>query len=145
MVPHSSQFAWTLGFAVLVALIVAAHIGLLNSLVVAIAIWNVTEHTPIGRYREGFVTSESNSKKAIIRPERLRSFVISFGGVFTRIIMTVRLFKAQLKSPRLGPDLRYSRLIAACLSGAAFKLGTFNVQGAIHSNARVQFGITGLI
>lgn len=114
-------------------------------MIMAVIVWYVTEHTPIGRHWKAIGSSESAARMAGIRSERLKLLAFAAGGFLAGIAGTVQLFKAQLGSPNVGPDLLFPGLTAAFLSAAAFKLGTYNVRGAILSIAVIQFGITGLI
>ena len=112
---------------------------------VAIFVWYLTEHTPIGRYWKAIGSSEESARMAGIRTEPVKLLAFSVGGFFAGIAGTVALFKAQHASPNVGPDFLFPALTAAFLSSAAFRLGTYNVRGAILSIVIIQFGITGLI
>jgi ribose transport system permease protein len=112
---------------------------------VAFVVWYVTEHTPLGRQWKAIGSSEPSARMAGIRSERARLLAFAAGGFLAGIAGIVQLFKAQLGSPNVGPDLLFPGLTAAFLSAAAFRLGSYNVRGAILSIALIQFGITGLI
>ena len=114
-------------------------------LIVAIVVWYVTEHTPLGRHWKAIGSSEPSARMAGIRSEKAKLLAFAAGGFLAGIAGIVQLFKAQLGSPNVGPDLLFAGLTAAFLSAAAFRLGTYNVRGAILSIALIQFGITGLI
>ena len=111
----------------------------------ALLVWYVTEQTPVGRHWKLIGSSEQSARMVGIRTTRLRILAFAFGGFLAGVAGIVQLFKAQLGSPNVGPDLLFPGLTAAFLSAAAFKLGSYNVRGAIVSIALVQFGITGLI
>lgn len=114
-------------------------------IIVAVIVWYVTEHTPLGRQWKAIGSSAPAARMAGIRSDRLKLLAFAAGGFLAGIAGTVQLFKAQLGSPNVGPDLLFSGLTAAFLSAAAFRLGNYNVRGAILSIAVIQFGITGLI
>lgn len=114
-------------------------------MIVAVVVWYVTEHTPLGRQWKAIGSSAPAARMAGIRSERLKLLAFAAGGFLAGIAGTVQLFKAQLGSPNVGPDLLFPGLTAAFLSAAAFRLGSYNVRGAILSIAVIQFGITGLI
>jgi ribose transport system permease protein len=113
--------------------------------VVALFVWYVTEHTPIGRHWKAIGSSEPGARMAGIRTERYKLLAFAAGGFLAGIAGIVQLLKAQLGSPNVGPDLLFPGLTAAFLSAAAFRLGSYNVRGALLSIALIQFGITGLI
>jgi ribose transport system permease protein len=112
---------------------------------VALVVWYVTEHTPLGRHWKAIGASEPSARMAGLRSERDKLLAFAVGGFLAGVAGIVQLFKAQLGTPNVGPDLLFPGLTAAFLSAAAFKLGSYNVRGAILSIALVQFGITGLI
>jgi ribose transport system permease protein len=114
-------------------------------LIVALVVWYVTERTPLGRHWKAIGSSAPAARMAGIRSDRLKLMAFAAGGFLAGIAGTVQLFKAQLGSPNVGPDLLFPGLTAAFLSAAAFRLGSYNVRGAILSIAVIQFGITGLI
>jgi ribose transport system permease protein len=114
-------------------------------MIVAVIVWYVTERTPLGRHWKAIGSSAPAARMAGIRSDRYKLMAFAAGGFLAGIAGMVQLFKAQLGSPNVGPDLLFPGLTAAFLSAAAFKLGSYNVRGAILSIAVIQFGITGLI
>lgn len=114
-------------------------------LIVAVIVWYVTETTPMGRHWKAIGSSAPAARMAGIRSDRYTLLAFAAGGFLAGIAGTVQLFKAQLGTPNVGPDLLFPGLTAAFLSAAAFKLGSYNVRGAILSIAVIQCGITGLI
>jgi ribose transport system permease protein len=113
--------------------------------VTAVVVWYITEQTPVGRHWKAIGSSEPSARMVGIKTGRLQLMAFAFGGFLAGIAGTIQLFRAQLGSPNVGPDLLFPGLTAAFLSAAAFKLGVHNVRGAIVAIALVQFGITGLI
>lgn len=114
-------------------------------MIVSVIVWYVTEHTPLGRQWKAIGSSAPAARMAGIRSDRLKLIAFAAGGFLAGIAGTVQLFKAQLGSPNVGLELLFPGLTAAFLSAAAFRLGSYNVRGAILSIAVIQFGITGLI
>jgi ribose transport system permease protein len=113
--------------------------------VVALCVWFLTEHTPVGRYWSAIGSSPSAARMAGLRTDRLRLLAFGTGGLLAGIAGIVQLVKSQAGSPNIGADLLFPSLTAAFLSAAAFRLGAYNVRGALLSIALIQFGITGLI
>jgi ribose transport system permease protein len=112
---------------------------------VALLLWFVTEQTRIGRYWRAIGSSEPAARMAGIQTDRMRLLAFGFGGLLAGLAGIVQLIKAQAGSPNVGADLLFPGLTAAFLSAAAFRLGAYNVRGALLSIALIQFGITGLI
>jgi ribose transport system permease protein len=112
---------------------------------VAVLLWFVTEHTALGRYWKAIGTSEPSARMAGIKTNKMRLLAFAIGGFFAGVAGIAQLTKAQLGSPNVGPDLLFPGLTAAFLSAAAFRLGSYNVRGALLAIAVIQFGVTGLI
>jgi ribose transport system permease protein len=112
---------------------------------VALLIWFVTERTALGRHWKAIGTSEPSARMAGIRTNKLRLLAFSTGGFLAGVAGITQLIKAQLGSPNVGPDLLFPGLTAAFLSAAAFRLGSYNVRGALIAIALIQFGVTGLV
>lgn len=114
-------------------------------LAVALLVWYLTERTPVGRYWRAIGSSDASARMSGLRTNRLRMLAFIVGGFLAGLAGTVQLFKAQLGTPNIGPNLLFPALAAAFLGAAAFKLGSFNVWGALLAVLLVQFGTTGLI
>lgn len=113
--------------------------------VVAVIVWFVTERTVLGRKWQAVGSSVASARMAGLNTGRLRILAFTVGGLLAGIAGVVQLLKAQLGTPNIGPDLLFPALAACFLSVAAFRLGSFNVRGALLAIAVIQFGVTGLI
>lgn len=113
--------------------------------VVAVIVWFVTERTVLGRKWQAVGSSVASARMAGLNTGRLRILAFAVGGLLAGMAGVVQLLKAQLGTPNIGPDLLFPALAACFLSVAAFRLGSFNVRGALLAIAVIQFGVTGLI
>jgi ribose transport system permease protein len=104
---------------------------LLAVLVIALAVYYLLAHTPLGRYLEMLGSNREAARLVGLAPERL--IVLSFivGGALAGMAGVLQVANAGSADPNAGPALLLPALAAAFLSVAAIRPGRYNVGGAI--------------
>lgn len=80
---------------------------------VAVILWYVSEHTLLGRHWKVVGSSAASARMAGLHTGRLKLLAFAAGGFLAGVAGIVQLFKAQLGSPNVGPDLLFPGLTAA--------------------------------
>jgi ribose transport system permease protein len=111
--------------------------------VLAIIIWFVFEHTPVGRYMFATGGNPEAARLAGIKTDRLiwRSLIVS--AMIAAFVGIVQSWKVGTASASFGPGLLFPA-IAAVFFGASQLKGRANVWGTVIALFCLAFGIKGL-
>ncbi|GGA64855.1 sugar ABC transporter permease [Pseudoclavibacter endophyticus] len=113
-------------------------------LVVAFAIWYVTERTPLGRrmYASGF--NKDAARLAGIDVARLQIGALVAGGVVAALAGILLSSRINAGDPTLGPSMLLPALSAVFLGSTQFRGGRFNVWGTVIAVYVLAVGVKGL-
>ncbi len=112
--------------------------------VLAFVLWFVTEQTPIGRYFYAVGGSTEGARLAGLRTKGLQIGAFASGGLLAGVAGLVQLSKSVTATANFGAGFLFPSLAAAFLGAAAFKLGAFNVRGAMTAILLLAVGVTGI-
>jgi ribose transport system permease protein len=112
---------------------------------VAIIVWYVLDHTPIGRYWHAAGSNRSAATLVGLPVRRLvfLSFVAS--GVLASVAGILYLSQQGSATPNVGQGYVLPAYAAVFLGATVFKIGRFNVWGTVLAVFFVQIGSTGLV
>jgi ribose transport system permease protein len=97
----------------------------------ALAVYYVLEHTPVGRYLYALGSNPTAARLAGLRTRLLLAGTFVFAGLLSASAGFVQVARAAGADPRVGESFTLPALAAAFLSAAAIKPGRYNVWGMI--------------
>ncbi|WP_327152036.1 ABC transporter permease [Nocardia sp. NBC_01329] len=116
----------------------------LYALVLAVLVWYVLEHTPIGRRAYAVGANPDASRLAGVRAGRyvFGAFVVT--GAFAAVAGVLVTAKIGNVAPTLGPAYMLPCFAACFLGTTQVKVGRFNVAGAVIALLLLATGVKGL-
>jgi ribose transport system permease protein len=111
---------------------------------VAGVVWYVTEQTTLGRYWHAVGGSVEGARLTGLRVDRLRIGAFALGGLLAGLAGLLQLAKSATAGANFGAGFLFPALSAAFLGAAGFRLGAFNVRGAITAILLLAVGVTGI-
>ena len=114
------------------------------TLVVAIVLFVITEHTPLGRF---FYFLGANQKAAIlsgISPKKYLIFAFMFSSVVASIAGVLLASIIRVGQISIGPDYLMSSFAGALMGSVAFTPGKVNVWGTVCAVLIMAFTVSGL-
>jgi ribose transport system permease protein len=112
--------------------------------VIAAVIWYLTEHTPAGRYLYAIGGSLQAARLAGVPARKLRILAFTAGGALAGFAGVLQLAKSSTATASFGAGYLFPALAAAFLGAVAFRIGSFNVRGAITALFLLAAGVTGI-
>jgi ribose transport system permease protein len=100
-------------------------------LVVAVAVYYLLDHTPIGRYVYALGSNVSAARLVGLRTDRVLAFSFVVAGVLAGMAGVLQVARTGGADPRLGDNFTLAAFAAAFLSAASVRPGRFNVGGAM--------------
>jgi ribose transport system permease protein len=134
-----SSIAW-LGAGKIAGL--AASVWL--TLLIAIVLFYVLEHTPLGRFWYAIGGSERVAFLAGVRTNAMRILVFPAAGLLIGVAAVFQLGQAGAANPGGGVDLLLPAYAAAFLGVTTFRPGYYNVVGTVVAIVLVAAGFNGL-
>lgn len=100
-------------------------------ILVAIGVYYLLDHTPIGRYTYAFGSNRAAARLVGVRTNLV--LVVSFvaAGALSGVAGVLYVARAGGADPNVGPGFTLTALAAAFLSAAAIKPGRYNVGGTL--------------
>ena len=114
------------------------------TIVIAIALLYLTEHTPFGRKLYAIGGSERVAFLAGIRTGRLKILAFAVAGLLIGIGAVFALGQNGAANPGFGPDLLLPAYAAAFLGVTSYRPGYYNVPGSIIAILLLAVGFNGL-
>lgn len=114
------------------------------TLLLAVALVFVLEHTPFGRRLYAIGGSERVAFLAGIPVDRYRVFAFAGAGLFVGIASVFELGQSGGANPLFGPELLLPAYAAAFLGVTTYRPGYFNVPGAVVAIVLLAVGFNGL-
>ena len=114
------------------------------TIVIAIALLYLTEHTPFGRKLYAIGGSERVAFLAGIRTGRLKILAFAVAGLLIGIGAVFALGQNGAANPGFGPDLLLPAYAAAFLGVTSYRPGYYNVPGSIVAILLLAVGFNGL-
>jgi ribose transport system permease protein len=114
------------------------------TIVIAIALLYLTEHTPFGRKLYAIGGSERVAFLAGIRTGRLKIIAFAVAGLLIGIGAIFALGQNGAANPGFGPDLLLPAYAAAFLGVTSYRPGYYNIPGAIVAILLLAVGFNGL-
>ena len=114
------------------------------TIVIAIALLYLTEHTPFGRKLYAIGGSERVAFLAGIRTGRLKIIAFAVAGLLIGIGAVFALGQNGAANPGFGPDLLLPAYAAAFLGVTSYRPGYYNIPGAIVAILLLAVGFNGL-
>lgn len=114
------------------------------TLLLALILFYVLEHTPYGRYWYAIGGSERVAYLAGVRTNRMRMISFAAAGLIVGIAANFALAQAGSANPGYGPDLLLPAYAAAFLGVATYRPGYYNVLGALIAIILLAIGFNGL-
>lgn len=112
--------------------------------VIAGIVWYLTEHTPSGRYLYAIGGSLQAARLAGVPARKLRILAFTAGGALAGIAGVLQLAKSSTATASFGAGYLFPALAAAFLGAVAFRIGSFNVRGAVTALLFLAVGVTGI-
>jgi ribose transport system permease protein len=98
---------------------------------IALAVYYVLEHTPVGRYMYALGSNRSAAQLVGIRGKLLLGSTFVISGALAGVGGVLEVARAGGASPRVGDGFTLPALAAAFLSAASIKPGRYNVGGTL--------------
>jgi len=114
------------------------------TVVIALVLLYVTEHTPLGRKLYAVGGSERVAFLAGIRTGRLKIAAFAIAGLLVAIGAIFDLGQSGAANPGFGPDLLLPAYAAAFLGVTSYRPGYYNIPGAIVAILLLATGFNGL-
>ena len=111
---------------------------------VALAIYYLLEHTPLGRTLHAIGSNRAAAKLVGIRVERNITLAFTMTGAFAGVAGILLLARNGSANPTIGPTFTLAALAAAFLGAVSFKVGRLNVPGTLVAIFFLSVNITGL-
>ncbi len=115
-----------------------------GTLVLAVIVLYVFEHTPVGRRFYAIGGSERVSFLAGVRTGRLKILAFTIAGLLVGVGSVFQLGQSGAATPGFGPDLLLPAYAAAFLGVTAYRPGYYNVPGAVIAILLLAVGFNGL-
>ena len=113
-------------------------------LIIAGIIWYLTENTPLGRYLYAIGGSLQAARLAGVPVRKLRILAFTAGGALAGLAGVLQLAKSSTATASFGAGYLFPALAAAFLGAVAFRIGSFNVRGAVTALFLLAVGVTGI-
>ena len=113
-------------------------------LVIALAVWYVLEHTPLGRRVAATGAGAEAARLAGVRTRRLQFGSLMTSATLAAVAGVLLASKLGTATPDLGPVYLLPAFAAAFLGTTQVKLGTFNVWGTLLAIFLLATGVKGL-
>ena len=114
------------------------------TVVIALVLLYMTEHTPFGRKLYATGGSERVAFLAGIRTGRLKIIAFAIAGLLVAIGAVFDLGQSGAANPGFGPDLLLPAYAAAFLGVTSYRPGYYNIPGAIVAIVLLAVGFNGL-
>jgi ribose transport system permease protein len=114
------------------------------TLLLAVILFYVLEHTPQGRFWYAIGGSERVAYLAGVRTNRMRMTAFAAAGLIVGIAANFALAQAGSANPGYGPELLLPAYAAAFLGVATYRPGYYNVLGALVAIILLAIGFNGL-
>jgi ribose transport system permease protein len=114
------------------------------TLVVALVLVYVLEHTPFGRRLYATGASERVAFLAGVKTKRMKFLAFVIAGLMMGAAAIAQLATTGSASPSFGPELLLPAYAGAFLSVVAYRPGYFNVPGAVIAIVLIAVGNNGL-
>ena len=114
------------------------------TVVIALVLLYMTEHTPFGRKLYATGGSERVAFLAGIRTGRLKIIAFAIAGLLVAIGAVFDLGQGGAANPGFGPDLLLPAYAAAFLGVTSYRPGYYNIPGAIVAILLLAVGFNGL-
>ena len=114
------------------------------TVVIALVLLYMTEHTPFGRKLYATGGSERVAFLAGIRTGRLKIIAFAIAGLLVAIGAVFDLGQSGAANPGFGPDLLLPAYAAAFLGVTSYRPGYYNIPGAIVAILLLAVGFNGL-
>lgn len=111
---------------------------------IAVIVWYLLEHTPLGRRIYATGASAPAARLAGVRTERMVIGVFVASGVLAALSGILLAANVGEVSPTAGPSYLLPGFAACFLGTTQFKLGRFNVWGTVLALFLLGTGVTGL-
>jgi ribose transport system permease protein len=114
------------------------------TLILALLLLYLTEHTPLGRKLYATGGSERVAFLAGIRTGRLKVLAFAIAGLLVGVGAVFELGQSGAANPGFGPDLLLPAYAAAFLGVTAYRPGYYNIPGTIIAILLLAIGFNGL-
>ncbi|MFF7795793.1 ABC transporter permease [Streptomyces sp. NPDC007991] len=114
------------------------------TLLLAVILFYVLEHTPFGRFWYAIGGSERVAYLAGVRTNRMRMTAFAAAGLIVGFAANFALAQAGSANPGYGPELLLPAYAAAFLGVATYRPGYYNVLGALVAIILLAIGFNGL-
>jgi ribose transport system permease protein len=111
---------------------------------VALVVWYVLEHTPLGRYCFAVGGSKDAARLSGLNVSRLTYVAFMTSGFLAGIGGLMAASQLGSGNPDVGPSYLLPAFAAAFLGATAIRVGSFNVLGTLFAVFTIAVGITGL-
>lgn len=112
--------------------------------VIALAVWYVTEMTPLGRKWHAVGGSAESARLLGLRPDTLKIGAFAAGGLLAGFAALLQLSASATATASLGAGFLFPAIASAFLGAVAFRIGTFNVRGTLTAIFVLAISITGI-
>lgn len=119
-------------------------VPILTLVLLAFIVWYLTEMTPLGRRWLAVGGSMEGARLLGLRTNRLRIAAFAGGGLLTGIAAAVQLAQATTATVSIGMGYLFPSIAAAFLGAVAFRIGIFNVRGAMTAMLLLAVGVVGI-
>lgn len=119
-------------------------ISVWGTIILAIVVLYVLEHTPLGRQFYAIGGSERVAFLAGVRTGRMRIIAFTVAGLLVGVGAVFQLGQSGAATPGFGPDLLLPAYAAAFLGVTAYRPGYYNVPGAMIAILLLAVGFNGL-
>jgi ribose transport system permease protein len=113
-------------------------------LIVAVIVWYLLEHTPLGRRVFATGAGEDAARLAGVRTARYKTAAFLSGALLASIAGLLLAAKIGQVGPTVGPEYLLPAFAACFLGTTQFKPGRFNVPGTLLALFLLATGVTGL-
>ncbi len=117
---------------------------ILYTLLIALLVWYVLTHTPLGRFLHAIGGSKEAARLNGVPVRGLTLFAFAGAGMLAGIAGVVQGGILGSGSPTVGPPFLLPVFAAVFLGATAIQPGVFNVWGTIVAVVTLQVGVTGL-
>jgi ribose transport system permease protein len=114
-------------------------------LVVAVLVWYLLGHTPVGRYLHSVGSNPQSARLVGLNVRRFVGLSFVLSGFLAGVAGVLLVARQGGGNPGLGQTFVLPAFAAAFLGATAFKPGRFNVWGTVLAVFLVAFATTGLV
>jgi ribose transport system permease protein len=111
---------------------------------IAVAVWYITEMTPLGRKWHAVGGSAENARLLGLRPDRLKIGAFAVGGLLAGLAALLQLSASATATSSIGSGFLFPAIASVFLGAVAFRIGTFNVRGTLNAIFVLAVSITGI-